>query len=86
LNQKKVVRTVPNPTYLHAIDIDVENKGRITGHRVVSGQCVDLHNRKGSWVFRYAERAGDTLLIYVEQYGKRRTVREADIRHVVGSR
>lgn len=90
MNQKRAFKTDYKPEYLHAVDIDVECRGRITGHRLVAGQVVEVYHRPnlpaGGYVFRYAERVGDDLLLYVERYGKRKTIGAADVKKVIGSR
>jgi len=93
LNQKKIVKSANAPEYLHSIDIDVEDdKGRITGHRLVAGQVVKVRrgvNRPaGDYVFRYAEY-NQTLgehLLYVESLSRMKCCRAEAIRKVIGSR
>jgi hypothetical protein len=76
------------PTHLYSVDVDVEVRGKVRTYRLVPNTVVSVRKRpalaRGQYVFQYAELANGELLIYVDQYGKRRTIRESDITAVAG--
>ncbi len=91
MNTKRKVNN-PNaivPTYLYEIDVDVENKGKIKTYRLQPWTAMTVHWEskrpglyKGIYSFLYAERVSGELLIYTDWKGKRKTIREADIKTV----
>ena len=74
------------PVYLYEIDVDVEARGKIKTYRLTKNTVISVHSRsnlpRGQYVFQYAEKVGNELLIYVDRYGWRKTIREADIKQV----
>lgn len=90
MNTKRKYKTdVQNPSYIYELDVDVETNGKIKTYRLTpyTAMTVDWKSgrpglHKGSYSFLYAERIGDALLIYTDWKGKRRTIREADIKTV----
>ncbi len=92
MNTKRKVKN-PNaiiPQYLYEVDVDVElRSGKIKTYRLQSWTAMTvkweskrpgLH--KGIYSFLYAERVGDELLIYTDWKGRRKTIRESDIKEV----
>ena len=90
MNNKRTVKRPDAivPEYLYEVDVDVEHKGRIKTYRLTphTPLTVDWQKGrglfKGTYTFLYAERIGDTLLIYTDFKGKRKTIRESDIKTV----
>lgn len=92
MNQKKAYRPSVDqtgPQILHQVDIDVEDRGKITGHRLVRNVVFTVRRRTnlaaGDYVFQYAELYDDgTTLIYGDRYGMRKTIFATDIAKVKG--
>lgn len=92
MNTKRIVRRPDAivPTYLYEVDVDVEASGRIKTYRLTPGARLtvdwanpELHGlHKGTYTFFYAERVNDTLLIYADWRGVRKTLREGWIKTV----
>lgn len=88
VKRKYKVAGETSPTMLYSVDVDVEVRGRIKTYRLVPNTVVSVRKRsclpRGQYVFQYAELVNGELLIYVDQYGKRKTIRESDISAVAG--
>lgn len=95
MNQKQAYRTTePRPVFLYEVDVDVEVRGRITGHRLVRGTEVNVIPKpgliRGWYELLYAERSQDgTILMAVEgptsrvvHERYRKIIRERDIKGV----
>lgn len=92
MNQKTKFRTTTtNPEYIYQVDVDVEVRGKLRTYRLKPGTRMTVHylnpNRpalhKGTYTFCYAEQADDTLIIYADWRGMRKSLREADLKTVL---
>jgi hypothetical protein len=87
MNQKKAYRSdEAAPEYLYSVDVDVEVRGKITGHRLTRNTVLSvsrgINRPAGQYVFQYGELVNGTLVLYVDRYGTRKLIRVDDITKV----